>query len=280
MINESINFLIPELGVHVKRMEIKENANLIGVHFHDAVELVYIDSGEIICSVDESDLILKEGDILLLNKRTIHNIQFYRVNSIITYIQIDIGRYEELNKNDFDFPFLKSGLLTYKMFFKNDDVERIFNDIIKEAALKRVYYENYIKADVFRIYAIMLRCGMTAYDIKSEERGKIKKIMPAVKYAEENIGEKISVDKAASLVGVNKFHFCKIFKNAVGMTFIEYVNFLRLKKVEKLLLNTEKSISEIAYDCGFESIQYFNRKFKSKFGYTPREFRDMNFIMY
>ncbi|MCF3110169.1 AraC family transcriptional regulator [Niabella sp. CC-SYL272] len=83
----------------------------------------------------------------------------------------------------------------------------------------------------------------------------------------------LHIDQFARLIHLSPGAFCKFFKKITGKTFSDYVNDIRIAKACTLLLETDLSITHIAYDVGFESITYFNRVFFRKKGSTPRVFR-------
>jgi AraC-like DNA-binding protein len=74
-------------------------------------------------------------------------------------------------------------------------------------------------------------------------------------------------------VGASVFHFCKVFHEATGLKFTDYVARVRVQDARTRLLNPNLRISEIAYDVGFQSLTQFNRTFKRVFGQSPSDFR-------
>ncbi len=280
MKNEDIYFLIPELGLNLKRIEIIRSHAIRDLHFHNAVEIVRVEEGMIGTVVGEKELILKKGDTLIINKKTTHKLYFYKEKAIVTYLQIDIDRYGGFREKDIYMLSFKNENLPYKLYDINSDVNMLFDDITEEIKNKKTYYTDYIKSDLFRIYAVMAREGFFTDNVLFENGRECKKILPVLEYLNENTGEKIYLEYVCSILNVDKFYFCKLFKKIMGMTFVEYVNFIRLKKAEDLLLNTDKNISEISYECGFASIQYFNKLFKLNRKCTPKEFRNMNIRIY
>lgn len=85
--------------------------------------------------------------------------------------------------------------------------------------------------------------------------------------------------KPLTLKGMSELYFFnekylgQLFRSETGMTFHEYLNKTRIEKARDLIESSDLSILDIAYDCGFGSVSYFNRVFKSSFGITPMEYR-------
>ena len=92
-------------------------------------------------------------------------------------------------------------------------------------------------------------------------------------YIREHFREPISLDEAAQAVNASTRHFCKVFKEATGITFTDYLARVRVEKAKHLLLNPHLRVSEIAFETGFESISQFNRSFRRITGRSPTVYR-------
>ena len=86
--------------------------------------------------------------------------------------------------------------------------------------------------------------------------------------------EEMSLRQVASAVNTSAFYFCKMFKQATGLTFTEYLARVRVEKVKNLLQNPHKRISEAAFEAGFQSLSQFNRVFKKVEGESPTVWRE------
>jgi len=86
-------------------------------------------------------------------------------------------------------------------------------------------------------------------------------------------GDSLSLARVARAVNVSANHFSRLFRQAAGMTFVEYVGRVRVEKAKNLLLNPDLTISMAAFDSGFQSLSQFNRVFKKVVGRSPKEFR-------
>ncbi|MEG0692073.1 MAG: AraC family transcriptional regulator [Oscillospiraceae bacterium] len=84
------------------------------------------------------------------------------------------------------------------------------------------------------------------------------------------------LEKFIALSGKSQEHLTREFKKYYGITPSDYINNLRLQEATSLLRRTDDKIIDIVYDCGYHNISYFNRIFKTKYGVSPREYRDTN----
>lgn len=94
----------------------------------------------------------------------------------------------------------------------------------------------------------------------------------AVKYIKENLTNDLSLEAVSSHFNLSPIHFHNIFKVAVGSTLREYVEEQRIKKAVNMLISTELSLTDIAFECGFSSQSYFSFVFKRRMKTTPRSY--------
>lgn len=92
-------------------------------------------------------------------------------------------------------------------------------------------------------------------------------------YIEKNIDKKLSLQQMADLLNMTVISFTRLFKERTGKTFIDFVNEYRINIASRLLVETDKTISEIAYECGFNNQSNFNRIFKKKQGIAPSDYK-------
>lgn len=92
-------------------------------------------------------------------------------------------------------------------------------------------------------------------------------------YCSCNYGRQITLEEISRHVGMNKSAFCTFMRNNANMSFSEFLNDMRLESARVMLCNTDHSIAEIASDCGFQSVTYFNRLFKNRYNLSPTQMR-------
>src|SRR5881396_1209515 len=93
-------------------------------------------------------------------------------------------------------------------------------------------------------------------------------------FIETHQAEPLSLGRVAEAANISRHYFCKMFKKATGMNFIDYLSRVRVEKSKTLLLNPNSRISEAAFACGFQSMTNFNRAFKRIVGRSPTQFRE------
>ena len=103
--------------------------------------------------------------------------------------------------------------------------------------------------------------------LKNEYRSRLNR---TIDYIHNHYDEDLNLTKLAEVACFSKFHFHRIFRAMVGETLNDFVQRIRLEKsVQKLTTDFNKSITEIALDGGFSSLQNFAKIFKSHYGMTP-----------
>jgi transcriptional regulator GlxA family with amidase domain len=101
-----------------------------------------------------------------------------------------------------------------------------------------------------------------------------RRIGKAIDYMNQNFQKQITLTEVAKLANMTDVSFSRFFKNRTGITFMDSLLEMRLGHASRLLIDTTQSVSEVAYNCGFNNISNFNRLFKKKKGCTPKEFRE------
>ena len=93
-------------------------------------------------------------------------------------------------------------------------------------------------------------------------------------YIRNNYGEPITLDELAAVAGMSPRYFCRAFAALTGRTPIAYLNYYRIECACERLTLTDKSVTEIAFSCGFNDMSYFSRVFKQLKGTTPTAYRN------
>ena len=95
------------------------------------------------------------------------------------------------------------------------------------------------------------------------------------KYIRDNASDDISNTEIGAIFGYHPFYISKVLKDRKGTTLKQYIIAYRLKLAKKLLTESAKSVNEVSEECGFNDPSYFTKTFKSAFGMTPKEYRNL-----
>jgi AraC-like DNA-binding protein len=101
-----------------------------------------------------------------------------------------------------------------------------------------------------------------------------RRVEKTMEYLNANFDKSITLGEVAKLANMTQTAFSRFFKTRTGINFIDSLNDIRLGHASRMLIETTETVSEIAYNCGFNNIANFNRLFKKKKGCTPKEFRE------
>ncbi|MET3850175.1 MULTISPECIES: response regulator [unclassified Paenibacillus] len=96
----------------------------------------------------------------------------------------------------------------------------------------------------------------------------------AILYIGERLGSDLGIEELAGHLGISCSYFCLLFKNHLGVTFVEYLTAKRIETAKYLLTHSDKSITQIGSSIGYQERRYFTKVFQRHTGLTPSEFRD------
>ncbi len=163
----------------------------------------------------------------------------------------------------------KSGIL-----FKGPKTQKVATTLSLMVDLKGL--EKYIQ--LLKVFNMLLKIEDREYlalpsampNSYAKDREQIDKIY---EYVFQNVQEGINLTDAAKLVYMEPSSFCRYFKKKTSQTFIEYVKSVRIGIAAKLLAETDKPVTHICYECGYNNLANFNHYFKVIMKKTPSEYR-------
>lgn len=109
-----------------------------------------------------------------------------------------------------------------------------------------------------------------------DQKEVIKKV---IDYIEQNIEKEISLDNISKSIGYSKFHLNRVFAEQTGITIYKYLQNRRLTIAAEKLIKTDKSITQIAYEAGYDTQQSFSFAFKQVYLYPPKTYRDIGIFL-
>jgi len=147
--------------------------------------------------------------------------------------------------------------------------------------LERAYFRSRVLApDRYRAMLRLLSIFAQHLSVLSNqlvvrcEKDESANMARARQFIEDHQAEPLSLGRIARTANISRHYFCKMFKKATGINFIDYLSRVRIEKSKTLLLNPNSRISEVAFACGFQSMTNFNRAFKRIVRCSPTQFRE------
>lgn len=114
--------------------------------------------------------------------------------------------------------------------------------------------------------------------VKTNNVNSSERLNKVIEYILANFDQDISLPKVASTVNMGLTTFCNFFKENYRITFVEYLNTVRIGHACKLLTEKDQNVVEVAYECGYNSLANFNRQFKKYKQMTPTEYRRTMYV--
>lgn len=278
---ESSDYAILPLRVYSQMCQ--DHIFFISHHWHDEIEMIYIEEGEFMIHINWVEYLAKAGDIYFINAQDIHQITALTKQSshhailfnpkIIRFEWHDPAGQTYINpliKGKLKFPVHISHQVELNHIIVNE-----LEGTLDAYRLSKPGWPILTKASLLKIIAwlvdadCMISEGLTVE--KDNEKAMIAKTI--MTHIQENYMRKMTIDELAELVKLSTSYFSKVFKSIFEKTTVEYINEYRIEKACLLLTQTDDKIIDIAFSVGFDNFSYFIRKFKALKGITPSTYR-------
>jgi AraC-like DNA-binding protein len=249
------------------------------LHWHNAIELLYV--MENTCNADVSGIhySLNEKDILFIAGGDIHTFNIRNAKGKRVFIQFDISRLGGFG----DIHMLKSCFTRTRLISTIDsqlhkDLEEQILKLIEKYTTRDATFPFILNARIYDILAILYQKFLSKFNTESQQMSSSKtfgleRLNKALKYIEDNYQKDISLKEVSKVAGFSEYHFSRLFKNITETNFHDFVNEFRIRKAENLLATRDMSITQAALAAGFSSTSTFNRLFKELKGCAPSEYR-------
>lgn len=260
-----------------RKLPLSTNAR---IHSHKNFELNYITSGAGRRIVGDNISGFETGDLVLLGPDLPHCWELLDAENnepptcIVTHFSENI-----INSDFFKMPelekvvdLLKQANRGIRFKVENDtEIREILSEMSETQGLE--YYIGLLK--IFNnLIRIEDREKLSNPMNQSPDFSKnIDKINKIYEYVFQNIQEGIKLEEASSVLNMAPSSFCRFFKKKTGLTFMEYVKNVRVGIAAKLLAETDKQITQICFESGYNNLANFNHYFKANMGKTPSDYR-------
>lgn len=246
-------------------------------HYHPEIEICLTQQGSGRRFVGNNIAHYEENDLVMFGSNLPHG---FMTHSKCFQIVILFGQ-DFLGDNFFDKPELanvktllsraKNGL-SFKMETRKKAKKTIRKIMNTEGFQKTIHFLELLNL-LSNSHDVELICNEEySMDLKAVNFDRVKVVYNHIM---ENYQREITVKEVADLINLTEVSFFKFIKRHTDKTLTQMVNEFRINHATKLLMSTEKNIAEICYECGYNNISYFNRKFKEIMNETPTEFKDI-----
>lgn len=242
-------------------------------HWHTSVEIFTVLEGELFFYLNDKEYILRAGEQIIINSNEVHSIYAPRENKTVV-LQIPLKQFEEY--------FTAQRFIRFSQNPKCDKIEgsqpqRNLQELI------RTLYETYTSQDV----AYDLRSRSLYYEIlyllvrdyrqtEVEERQlrynkRLDVLSKITSYMRDHYTEDLKLAEVAVIFGYSAEYLSRMFKKYAKINFKTYLQDIRMAYAYRELMNTSKSISQIALDHGFCDSRSFAKEFRRRYGLLPSE---------
>ena len=248
-------------------------------HWHDAVELILIQKGNVICHAGGDEFPLHKGDVCFINRRQLHRLMSCG-DEICGHTVLIIGE-GPLSQTEAVYgklirPMLEDSRFSHVRFEGNDSpaakIAALINTVKELQEEKEHGYELDVLAAVFQIFRQLSVAYAKGPAPKPVDGNAIIQQQMA-EFIYDHYEESLSLDDIAAAGSVSRSQCTKLFKRYTGLSPIAFLNSHRLELCREKLRRTNDTIAEIASSCGFSDQSYLNRLFLREYGVTPLAYR-------
>lgn len=246
------------------------------LHWHEEIELLYQLNGDATIQIEGQKYQIPRKHLTVIDSRQVHSTYTYSDTSM--FICAHISR-EYMKKYLPDIDLYRLHCIPAEI------TDEQFPDYLVICKMMEQLTRLYIGDDaaclmesegiIMQILALLIRhfSVKLAPDSNSADQLTLERIRDIITYVEEHFQEPVSLQEAADQLGLGKEYFCRFFKKNMGMSFLQYVNEVRVSHIYQDLIRTDLPVGEVAVQNGFTNQKLFNRVFKQIYGCTPSSVR-------
>ncbi len=254
------------------------------LHSHGFDELVVVLRGTALHVIDGQDFPVKAGDVFVIAQN--HEHQYQEMHGLaLANILFDS---EALMMDQWDIRTLPGfhALFSLEPVFRTQHnfqsrlqlpepklnrVNTMIRDLMRETEACNPGYRVMVMGLFMQLAVLLSR----AYSAKPSEKSiDLLRIGDAIAHIESNYSHRITLDELAQKSHLSSRHFTRIFQTCVGRSPIDHLMHVRCRKAAELLKTTDRTITDIAFDCGFSDGNYFTRCFRKVINETPTHYRE------
>jgi AraC-like DNA-binding protein len=257
---------------------IPEHFSCVPMHWHSEFEINYVLEGSAEFTCEDKKFVSHKGDIIVIQPNVMHSIYPYG-NSTQVYdtlvFSADVFGTSETDRyiNECIKPLINGSIrvtthITPQHHYYcslRTTVENIFSCAKGDSP----QLDMLMRSETIRLFWL-LETESQSFPIVYESNETIR---VALEYISQNFNEKITIKQLADTVHLSQSYFMNQFQKFVGVSTGEYISQFRINQACRMLIDTSKNISEIAFDCGFYNLSNFNRQFHKVTGCSPTQYK-------
>lgn len=270
-------------SAHCLRQTHNRTGRYSSIHYHNYIEILYAIDCDAKVWINEKNYTFKSGDICFINPFEAHYVFSERELNDYFVIKFlpEVLSYDGQTASEIKYLFPIMGKfqnfdhVIKKHELKNKNIEFIMNNILKEWNEEKNGYEFLIRGQILQLFCYIVRIWEKKSDKKifsSIDNEIVKNIHNAVNYTIENF-DSVTEREVAELAHMSYSYFSRSFKNVMGKKFTKFLNEIKIDAAKRLLLTTNKTVTEISMETGFSSSSHFISNFYKSVGTTPLAYR-------
>ncbi|SFS71048.1 AraC-type DNA-binding protein [Succinivibrio dextrinosolvens] len=258
------------------------NSSEVPWHWHDHLELEYVEAGEARITIESMVFTVRKGEGFFVNSARLHAVfpdKDYISHTVVFHPSVissnpesDIYRkYLEplINGDSFAGLHLTEAIPFHRQLLSY--TRSAFESYIKGDFGYEIDVTNSLSKAVQCLAYQVINTSENNYCVPDKSILRVKKMLA---YLTQNLSEKIEIEDIARVARISTTECLRCFNKTVGMPPIQYLKKLRIQKAALLLGSSDDKIIDIALACGFSDMSYFARAFKESRGMSPKEYRN------
>ncbi len=250
------------------------------IHFHPEYELNFIHNGkgvrrvvgDSLEEIDELELVLVGPN--LVHGWELHNCTNQTIHEITIQFHNDLFDNKLLSRRIFKPIKDMFNRSNHGILFSKKITKEVMPRIMKLSKIDSIDYFLELISILHDLSNSRSQRLLSTYISENKNFENSEKIKVIYEYVQENFSKKITLAEISELVNMSPVSFNRFIKKRTGKTFIDYMNDTRISYATRWLIETDLSIGEIGFKCGFNNIANFNRVFKKVKNCTPSDFRE------
>ena len=245
-------------------------------HTHPYYEVFYLINGDCTFFINHNIYKLNRGDLVIVPVGEIHKSTLphegYSERFVLTFGESSLDMLYDIIDEETVRQSLGMGVISIPDK-RREYVETLMYKMIFESEGQDMLSPAFIKTGFIELLLFIIRCKRFEQNAIKEIDVDNQLIQEIATYIYNNYDKKICLEDISKKFHISRSYLSKKFKAVTGFGFKEYLVNVRIKNACKLLLETNKSITDIAFECGFNDSNYFGDAFRHVKGISPNKYR-------